>query len=175
MKNQENPPGLDKIAARNGFPKLRETVLPDDDFEIRVWVGFGKYGNDGFVLRKKSSVWSAVNIRGMLCHLNGAGKYNLNSPKSGWENFRQKLVDAGVLTLSDSSELEYKEASLDGKSYVVEINHDYVYRTYEYSNPRYVKVKEYEQIMKIGGIIADEFGLESFNAETDGCGKNEPE
>lgn len=175
IENRENPAGLDKIAMQNGFSKLRETVLANDDLEIRVWGGFGKYGNDGFILRKSSGEWTAVNLREMSCHLENRGKYNLNNPKLGWENVWQKLVDAGILTLPDSSELDYEGGALDGKGYVVEINSNYVYRTYEYSNPRYVESKEYGQIMKIGEIIADEFDLESFSSETDGCGKNEPE
>lgn len=166
--------GIDKIVERNNIYKLREKVLAEDDFEIRIWVGFGKYGNDGFILKKSSGEWSAIYLSEMLCHLENRGKFNLDNPKSSWENVWQKLVGAGILTLPDSSELDYKDGAVDGKSYVVETNADYVYRTYQYSNPPNVKLKEARQIMKIGEIISDEFGLESFSAETGGCGRNEP-
>jgi len=166
-------PGLDKIAMQNGFSILRETVLPENDLEIRIWVGFGKYGNDGLILKRSSGNWSAVNLRKMLCHLENRGKYNLESPKSGWEKTWQKLIDEEILTLPDSSKLKYEYGVVDGKSYVVETNFDYLYRTYQYSNPDYQKLKEARQMIKIGEIIADEFGLDSFSIKTGGCGKDE--
>jgi hypothetical protein len=47
----------------------------------------------------------------------------------------------------------------DGMSYVVEINSDRTYRTYMYDNPFYAKCDEAKRMMKIGEIVADEFGL----------------
>lgn len=171
-------PGLDKVAGQNGLSILREAVLPDNDLEVRIWVGFGKYGNDGLILRRNSGNWTALNLREMLCHIkeigkDERGKYELESPKSGWETLWQKLIDANILTLPDSSVLEYEDGAVDGKSYVVETNYDYLYRTYQYPNPKYVELKEARQIMKIGEIIADEFGLESFSMKTNGCSKDE--
>lgn len=166
--------GIDKIVERNNIYKLRGRILAEDDFEIRFWVGFGIYGNDGLILKRSSGGnWTATYLSEMSCHLEDRGKYNLESPKSGWETTWEKLVDAGLLTLPDSSELEYEDGVSDGKSYVVEINFGSVYRTYEYGNPKYEKVKEAKQIMNIGKIIVDEFGLESFSAETGGCKLNE--
>lgn len=166
-------PGLDKIATQNGFSILRETLLPEDDLEVRIWVGFGKFGKDGLILKRDSGNWFAINIRGMLCHLEDMGKYKLESPKSGWEGIWKNLVDEGLLNLPDSSEIEYENGVLDGKSFVIETNVNDTYRTYEYGNPRFENVKEAKQIMKIGEIIADEFGLESFSGEVDGCKINE--
>lgn len=169
----KNDYGINKVAAMDGFSKLKETVLPKGDLEIRVWVGFGIYGIDGFILRRSAGNWSAVVLKRMLCHLEKKGKYELSSPKSGWDTTWQKLVNAGILTLPDSSKLKYEDDVIDGKSYVVETNSDSLYRTYHYTNPKYVKLKEAEQMVKIGQIIADEFNLESFSAEKGGCGKNE--
>ena len=109
----------------------------------------------------------------MICHSENRGKINLSNPKSGWNATWQKLVDAGILVLPDSSKLKYEDGVMDGKSYVIETNSDYLYRTYQYGNPNYVKLKEAKQMVEIGQIIADEFGLESFSSETGGCGKNE--
>ncbi len=165
--------GIDKIVERNNIYKLREKVLAEDDFEIRIWVGFGKYGNDGLILKRSSGGnWTATYLSEMLCDFENRGKYKLESPKSGWETAWQKLIDAGILTLPDSSELKYENGVNDGKSYVVETNVNYTYRTYEYSNPKHEKLKEAKQMIKIGEIIADEFDLESFSAETDGCNKD---
>lgn len=165
--------GINKIAANEGLSKLSETVLPENDLEIRVWIGFGKYGNDGFILRKTSGKWSAIALKRMLCHLENSGKTELSAPKSGWESLLQKLVDAEILTLPDSAKLKYEGGVLDGKSYVVETNFDYSYRTYQYGNPKYEKLKETAQMVKIGKIIADEFGLESFSSKSSGCREKE--
>jgi hypothetical protein len=165
--------GIDKIAERNGLSKLRETILPENDLEIRIWVGFGKYGNDALIIKRNLGNWSAVSLKQMICHAENRGKTNLQTPKSGWEATWQKLVEAGILTLPDSSKLKSRNYVIDGKSYVVETNSDYLYRTYEYSQPDDQKGIEATQIVKIGQIIVDEFGLESFSLKTGGCGKDE--
>lgn len=165
--------GLDEYARQNGLLVLRETILPENDLEIRIWVGFGLYGKDGLIIKRSSGNWAAVNLRWMLCHLDSRGTYNLETPKSGWEAMWQKLVDAEILTLPDSSKLKYESGVLDGKSYVVETNSDYFYRTYHYGNPNYSELKEAKQMIKIGEIIADEFGLESYSMKTGGCYKDE--
>lgn len=170
---EERSGGLDEFAVENGFSILREDVLPEHDLEVRVWVGFGLYGKDGFILKRSSGNWSAIGLKKMICHAENRGKINLPAPKSGWEAAWQKLVDAEILTLPDSSKLKNAGGILDGKGYVVETNSDYLYRTYHYGNPNYVKLKEAAQMVKIGQIIADEFNLDSFSMETGGCGKNE--
>jgi len=171
--DEKDNSGINKIVANDGLNKLSETVLPENDLEIRVWVGFGKYGNDGFILRKISGNWSAIVLKRMLCHLENKGKIELSEPKSGWEAVWQKLLDAGVLTLPDSSKLKSRNYVIDGKSFVVETNYNYLYRTYEYSQPDEQKGNEAKQMVKIGQIIAEEFGLESFSLETSGCKKDE--
>ena len=170
---EEKRDGLDGFAFENDFSILREVVLPENDLEVRVWVGFGLYGKDGFILKRSSGTWSAIALKQMICHAENRGKIDLPAPKSGWEAAWQKLVDAEILTLPDSSKLNYKGDITDGKGFVVETNSGYLYRTYHYGNPNYVKLKEAGQMVKIGKIIAEEFGLESFSSETNDCGKNE--
>ncbi len=165
--------GIDTIAMRNGLSKLRETILPENDLEIRIWVGFGKFGNDALIIKRSSGNWSAMSLKQMICYGENRGKINLSNPKSGWDTTWQKLADSGILTLPDSSKLKSRNYVIDGKSYVVETNFDYLYRTYEYSQPDEQKGNEAKQMVKIGQIIADEFGLESFSLKTGGCGKDE--
>ena len=169
--------GLDEYARQNRLLVLRENILPENDLEIRIWVGFGLYGHDGLIIKRSSGNWSVVNLRQMLCHIDervdDRGTYSLEVPKSGWEAMWQKLVDAEILTLPDSSKLKYEHGVLDGKSYVVETNSDYFYRTYHYGNPNYSELKEAKQMIKISEIIADEFGLESFSIKTVSCSKDE--
>lgn len=170
---QKKRPGIDKVAKDNGFSVLREKLLPENDLEVRVWVGFGLYGNDGLLLRRSSGTWSAVNLRQLLCHLDERGKYNLEAPKSGWEATWSKLVDAEILTLPDSSKLKYEGGPLDGKSYVIETNSNDMYRTYHYGNPKYSQLNESKHMIKIGKIIADEFDLKSFDSKTADCGEDD--
>jgi len=170
---EEKRGGLDEFAVENGVSILREDVLPENNLEVRVWVGFGLYGNDGFILRRSSENWSAVFLKKMICHdFKTHGKYDLPPPKSGWDALWQKLVEADILILPDSSKLKYPDGVIDGKSYVVETNSDFLYRTYHYGNPDFVKLKEARQMVKIGQIVADEFDLESFSSKTGGCGKD---
>jgi hypothetical protein len=51
---------------------------------------------------------------------------------------------------------------LDGIGYAVETNQNGKYRIYFYSNPNLQKTEEAKRMMKIGEIIADEFGLHNF-------------
>ena len=118
--------GIDKIVERNSIYKLSENVLAEGDFEIRVWVGFGIYGNDGLILKRSSGGnWTATYLSEMSCHLEDKGKYkdrgkyNLESPKSGWEETWKKLVNAGVLTLPDSSEINYEDKADEDRKSVV--------------------------------------------------------
>jgi hypothetical protein len=154
---------INERTSRVNLPSLRTVKLPEGDLEFRVWVGFGLYGIDGFILRRSSARWSADHLHEMIERPPyGAYHKNLEAPKSGWESVWHKLVDAGITTLPDSSEINCEAGIMDGKSYVVEMNKDRVYRTYEYGNPNFAKCGEAKQMVRIGEIIADEFGLEEF-------------
>ncbi|MCA1614064.1 MAG: hypothetical protein LC800_07920 [Acidobacteria bacterium] len=156
---------INERTSEANVPSLRTMVLPEGDFEIRVWVGFGLYGIDGLVLRRSSDRWSALHLHGMI-ERPPHGKYEreLGPPKSGWPNAWQRLEEAGVLTLPDASSINCDSGINDGKSYVVEVNKDSVYRTYQYDNPDYAKCAEAKQMIKIGEVIAEEFGLEEFKS-----------
>ncbi|MCP9496800.1 MAG: hypothetical protein MSG64_20375 [Pyrinomonadaceae bacterium MAG19_C2-C3] len=145
------------------LPRLRTILLPSDDFEIRVWVGFGQNGEDGLILQRSSDQWSAMHLHGVFERY-PPDKYQetLTAPKSGWENAWQRLVEAGILTLPDASAVQCSTHVLDGMSYVVEINMNKTYRTYMYDNPNYAKCNEAKQMIEIGEIIAEEFNLEEF-------------
>ncbi len=140
---------------------LRSVVLPKDDFEVRVWVGFGLTFLQGFVLKRAGGQWSATHLDAMVTrkHLSAYEK-KLEAPKSGWETAWQKLVDEGILTLPDASAVGCDTGFEDGVSYVVEFNKDRTYRTYLYDNPDESECNEAKQMVRIGEIIADEFGVE---------------
>ncbi len=80
----------------------------------------------------------------------------LNPPKSGWQSFWKNIVDKGILTLPDASEIGCEMYIGDAISYVVEINQDKTYRTYRYSDGN-EKCREAKQMEDIGEIIGLEF------------------
>ena len=156
--------GLNPITDKFELSKLRESYFSGDNFEVRVWVtGFDI---DGFILRRFNKTWLAIAIKEIDCKKFGypkdkiykLGKFNLSNPKSGWKNTWQKLAEAGILDLPGSDDVSY----IDGMSYIVETNQNGKYRIYFYSNPDLQKTEEAERMMKIGEIIADEFGLNNF-------------
>lgn len=166
LSNKDFSERLTKV----NLQSLRTVMLPDDDFEVRVWVGFGLTGEDCFILRYFSGIWSAMHLQGSAQTPPFPNSLRtLSSPKSGWNKAWQRLIDAGILTLPDSSEVNCWPGVLDGISYVVEINKKMTYRSYIYTNPWYDKPSIYKrcneaaQIILIGKIIGEEFGLERFD------------
>jgi hypothetical protein len=162
--------------AEVNLQNLRTVLLPDGDFEVRVWIGFGINGEDCLILRYFSGQWSALHLHGMGDGMGEAPPFPntlapLPPPKSGWNKTWQKLVDAGILRLPDAEELKCNPRVLDGISYVVEINMNMIYRSYAYENPWfdipqppfYKRCNEAEQMILIGRIIGEEFGLAQFD------------
>ena len=154
--------GINKRTNAANLPALRTLNLPYGDLEARLWVGFGVGGEDGIILRRSSKRWSALHIHGMY-NRDPPAKYQeqskLGVPKSGWEKMWQRLVDAGILTLPDASEIGCNTYIVDGVCYVVETNTNKTYRTYMYDNPQYAKCGEAKQMIEISEILFDEFGL----------------
>jgi len=147
------------------IPDLSTVLPPEGGFEIRVWVGFGINGEDSFILRHSSNQWSAAHLHGMSEHPPFVITLRtLDAPQSGWEATWQRLTESGILTLPDASAVGCNTQIFDGRSYVVEINKDKTYRTYLYDNPKHAPCSEAKQILEIGEIIAEEFGLSGFKS-----------
>lgn len=142
------------------LPSLRTVLLPQDDLEIRFWYDALPDDLNGLILRRSGGKWSAIHLRG-----NNGGKRlrveqaSLTEPKSGWEAAWERLVNAGILTLPDSSEVNCHSGVLDGIGYVVEINANKTYRTYRYGNPQFAQCNEAKKMVSIEEIIANEFRL----------------
>jgi len=162
-------PDINERLAKVNLPSLRTVLPPDGDFEIRVWIGFGVNGEDCFILRNFSGQWSAFHLKGMAEAMPFPNSLlPLSSPKSGWGKAWQRLIDAGILTLPDAEQVKCNPRVMDGISYVVESNTNMTYRTYFYGNPWYDKpwykrCSEAKQMILIGKIIGEEFGLEGFD------------
>ncbi len=155
---------IDPLNEKYGIEKLREKFFSDDDFEVRIWVS--AFEDDGLIISRADKEWSAIAIKEIDCKNYGypkdklyeIGKIKLSAPKSGWENAWQRLVEAGIFDLPGSDDVSY----IDGAGYIVETNRNGKYRAYFYSNPQHQKSDEAKQMMRIGEIIADEFGLNNF-------------
>lgn len=151
---------INQLTKEAKLPSLRTVMLPDDDFEVRVWSIGGENGElYGVILRRSAGQWSAIHIygKGEDTHLQ---KYQetLAASKSGWETAWERLVNAGILRLPNASELQCNSPALDGAGYVVEINMKKNYRTYMYENPAFAGCNEAKQMIKIAEIVDEEFG-----------------
>jgi hypothetical protein len=153
---------IDERTKAANLPCLRTVNLPEEDVEVRVWIGFGINGEEGFILRRSANQWSGLYLKGTFEHY-PPEKYQeqrtLSTPKSGWEKFWRRLIEAGILTLPDASAVGCNTHVLDGGCYVVEINTNKTYRTYMYDNPHYAKCDEAKRMIGIIKILYDEFGL----------------
>lgn len=152
---------IDKRAKLARLKPLRRTILPKDDVELRVWIGFGLIPLEGIIIKKSQGQWSAKHLRSISPRL-ARSDYSqvLTAPKSGWASFWQQVAEKGVFTLPDSSELTDEVLAFDGESYVVETNREGAYRTYHYNNPALQQWPEARKIIEIVQSILDEFGIQ---------------
>lgn len=151
---------IDERAKRGRLETLRSGALPDDNFEVRVWHGFGLTALEGFVLKRASAQWSAIHLNGITRSApSQESQETLQPPKSGWDKCWQRLQGAGILSLPDAAAIGCSAMATDGLSYVVEYNRDGIYRTYMYDNPDYAKCDEAKRMIEIGNIIAEEFNI----------------
>lgn len=151
---------INPVAKLSGQSDLREVSLPEGNLEIRTWWGFGLSPLEGITIKRIDGRWSAIHVKADNYYApNKAARNELRPPKSGWETCWKRLVDGGILTLPDASEIQCDALVLDGISYVVEINTNRTYRTYRYGNPQFAKCDEAEQMIKIVEIIREEFRM----------------
>ena len=151
---------INERAKQGRLKTLRSAALPGDDFEVRVWNGFGLTLLEGFVLKRSGAQWSAIHLRGITRNSRPQEfQKTLQPPKSGWDKSWQRLQDAGILSLPDAFAIGCSPMDVDGMSYVVEYNRDGIYRTYLYDNPDNAKCDEAKRMIEIGNMIAEEFNL----------------
>src|SRR5215211_3525192 len=56
---------INELTKEANLINLRSVVLPDNDLEVRVWVGFGVHGVDGLILRRSANHWTGIHLHGM--------------------------------------------------------------------------------------------------------------
>lgn len=147
--------GINHVTKLVNIKGLREIRLKNDDIEVRIWRSSSL---EGVFLKRIAGQWSGLHIKP-----NGYYKAEkveieqLNSPKSGWESFWKQLIDKEILTLPQSTENKCDISTIDGTTYVVEINQYRTYRTYYYPEGNDKICREAKQMKEIGEFIGLEF------------------
>jgi hypothetical protein len=147
---------INHLTAKAGWKPLRETSLPSESLEVRIWIGFGLSPLEGYLFRRDGSHWTGRYVKDNAPSTNSVPVHEI-APNCGWEKLWSKFDALGLLRLPDSSTLPGEVMILDGVCYVVEINQDGRYRTYEYSNPKEQKWPEAKKIIGIAQVLHDEF------------------
>ncbi len=151
---------INERAKMANLPNLRSTVLPPDDLEVRVWIGFGLSPLEGFVIKRSSGRWSGMHLKSINSRFpNRNYQQVLHQPKSGWDNLWKRLTNEGILALPDSSQLGKEVVFPDGESYVVEVNTNNTYRTYRYGAPERQSWAEAKRMLNIVAVLNQEFNI----------------
>ena len=151
---------INSVSNLTAQPELRKVSLREDEREARVWWGFGLSPLEGVSLGYRAGQWRAIHVKADdYYEPTKATLEELKPPKSGWNTTWQRLVDAGIASLVDASELDCGEVGLDGLSVVIETNIGRTYRTYMYPNPTLEKCSQAQQVTKITEIMIGEFEL----------------
>jgi len=144
---------IDGRAKLSKLENLQSIILPNDDLELRVWIGFGPAVLEGFVIERQSNHWSAMHLRSISPQVVRVDiPKKLATPESGWEAFWQRLTSEGVLTLPDSGPAF---SFVDSEAFVVEIRTGRSYRTYMYDT--HSETPEAKRMTRIVQTIREEF------------------
>lgn len=149
-----------------GLQNLEASLLPPQDLEVRIWHGFGLIVPGGLVLKRSDGNWTAIHLASVSKKRHQSDSERIiKEPKSGWQSCWSRLTNAGLLTLPDATQLGKEPVDPDVLSYVVELNIGGEYRTYHYTYPEANEHREAKQMIEIGDIVAEEFGLLQFRTQ----------
>jgi hypothetical protein len=146
---------IDRAAEFAGAPHLRNTRLPANQKEIRIWRGFGTSPLEGLILDFDGSRWSAISILARNDQYPRSGAIRLPDPQAGWDSFCAEIDEHRLISLPDSTEIDCTSDQLDGVGYVVEIRSAASYRTYMYGNGG---CPEAAEMARMSEKIVKEFG-----------------
>ncbi|WP_376692950.1 hypothetical protein [Wenzhouxiangella sp. EGI_FJ10409] len=164
-----------------GLERLEDQNLPAQESELRVWIGFG-VGIPDHMLRLHAN--GDKDIRGEILayfpsalaymgddaeHFRGEISQKCNNfrvgddsevctasfdDEPGWDQIYHKLVDLGIRTLPDESELPDPKVRVhDGVAMVVELRTGSRYRAYQYANPGFRDQPEAQAAARIMRVI----------------------
>lgn len=129
-KDKQTQLGLDII--ENGFNNL----------QIRVWYDYSRVIERKLVIiTNKDSAWTAT-VYNLKVNWDGETETIISkqvrqvTPKSGWVNFAEKLMNLKIVTLPTMNSISGYEGGKDGKMFNVEIASKNQYRFYSYWEPQ---------------------------------------
>ena len=154
---------IDQVVAASGKRNLRDVEFSENNFELRMWGGFGLTATQGFILNRTDNRWTAVAIRPELRKPRtwSFTLVALPEPKQSWERAWQSLLEQDVLALPDAETINCSAMFEDGYSYVVEVRKGGNYRTYSYDNPAAQfknRCTQADNILNIARIISTDYG-----------------
>lgn len=170
------PNRLKEPTVEKDLDEVREVMLGllslkngSTDFQIRIWQDFIGTSGRVVILIHKNRAWSAEAYNYRYLHKADrfssdsiAGqKIQLRTPKLGWRNFINSLLDYQILTLPDFSSIKSMYAAADEPSVKVEFSNKNLYRCYELLNPysRQNESSDCKQMTKILDLVNEEFDL----------------
>ncbi len=155
-----------RIAARAGLEKLQTLILDPDDLEVRLWAGFGLFGEWGYVLRRENGLWIPLFIQEEEQPRNlGAFRISIERPAAryaksdvNWSDVWDQLIEAEILEINSG----VNRLGFDGFHVVLEVHLGDTYRTFVFNFPNGRETLDDRRIMNIHNIIAEAFGLNIF-------------
>ena len=165
--------GINRITDLAEIKELRKVHVNNGDIEVRIWRGAFLGSTEGVFLKRVDGHWSGKHLRvttGENFDDLSTDMVPLKLPRSGWGLLWRSIVDKGLLTLPDPSEIncEFWDG-LDGIVYVVEINQSNSYRTYMYNGGPCPEAKQLDNIGEIIGFEFDTGGRECKGDEWFAC------
>jgi hypothetical protein len=173
-------PSVAEPAKAAHLEPLKNTVLPADNKEVRIWIGFGAEREMRLV---RISVDSAGQVHGEAVFSHGLesknpgndeksyfaelakqcktigsdGEWESCSPASSesadWAKAYRSIVALGLWDLPDDSKLPKPNMSIvDGAAMLVELRSGTDYRAYSYGNPSFNEAPEAQKAAKIMDI-----------------------
>lgn len=147
---------INNLTNKVGWTPLRKQQMPPNSVEVRIWIGFGLSPLFCYVIRRDGTKWTGQTAGEDVLHGPSVRAHKI-VPKSDWRTVWDKLTKLGILTLPDSSTLKDEVGECDGVSFVVEINDNNHYRTYDYNNPEDQKWSEAKAMCHIYNVFTNEF------------------
>lgn len=161
----------DSKASAEKLLRLSSLKKGFDSIQIRISWGCAIQANSYLViLKNQNKKWSAeiCSLKSIFNEEKGevdsiSNLIKIKTPKSGWKNFINVLIELKIFTLEDNNSIPgfYYAMPTDGCGVAIEIATKKIYRFYNYDNPgdyadRYWQAKNILAILK---LVIDEFGI----------------
>ena len=157
---------FDIEARKVALSTLRTSKLfNDDDFEIRIWVGFDLEPIRALIIEKRKAKWHAFYLK-VKDKESGQRKRIVSvKPHGGWEKLWKSFQEYEIETLRSEFEIENVDPYEDSGYVFVEVLNRAGYRYYGYLPPCNPTNSETKKLANILKVIRNEFGIKLTNCE----------